>query len=43
MQAVGVIEKLSKIRPRNSLITIYKSFERPHLNYGDVPHDQPNN
>ena len=46
MQGVGVIRKLSKIRLRNSLITIIticKSFERPHLNYDDVPYDQPNN
>ena len=43
MQGVGVIRKLSKILPRNSLITIYKSFVRPHLDYGDVLYDQPNN
>ena len=36
MQGVGVIRKLSKILPRNSLITIYKSFVRPHLAYGDI-------
>ena len=29
--------------PRDSLVTIYKSFIRPHLDYGDVIHDQPNN
>ena len=43
MQGVGIIRKLSKILPRNSLITIYKSFVRPHLDYGDVLYDQPNN
>ena len=43
MQGVGVIRKLSKILPQNSLITIYKSFVRPHLDYGDVLYDQPNN
>ena len=43
MQGVGVIRKLSKILPRNSLITIYKSFLRRHLGYGDVLYDQRNN
>ena len=32
---------LSLLRP--SLLTIYKSFVRPHLDYGDVIYDQPNN
>ena len=27
---------------RSSLLTIYKSFVRPHLDYGDVIYDQPN-
>ena len=43
MQRVGVIRKLSKLLPLNSVITIYKSFVRPHLDYGDVLYDQPNN
>ena len=25
------------------LLTIYKSFVRPHLDYGDIVYDQPNN
>ena len=29
--------------PRSSLLTIYKSFVRPHLDYGGVIYDQPNN
>ena len=29
--------------PRNSLLTIYKSFIRPHLDYGDILYDNPNN
>ena len=28
---------------KNFLLTIYKSFVRPHLDYGDVIYDQPNN
>ena len=31
------------ILPRKSLLTIYKSFIRPHLDYCDVIYDQPNN
>ena len=33
---VGKIKRLCDILPRNSLVTIYKSFIRPHLDYGDV-------
>ena len=29
--------------PQSSLLTIYKSFVRPHLDYGDVIYDQTNN
>ena len=28
---------------RSSLLTIYKSFVRPYLDYGDVIYEQPNN
>ena len=31
------------ILPRQSLLTIYKSFKRPHLDYGDVIYGQPLN
>ena len=43
MRGVGTIRKLSFFLPRFSLVTIYKSFVRPHLDYGDVIYDQPNN
>ena len=29
--------------PRQALLTIYKSFVRPHLDYGDIIYDQPKN
>ena len=29
--------------PRSSLLIIYKSFIRPHLDYDDIVYDQPNN
>ena len=43
MKGIGIIQKLNKILSRHSLITIYKSFVRPHLDYGDIIDDQPNN
>ena len=39
----GVIKKLFKSLPRNALLAIYKSFVRPHLDYGDIVYDRPNN
>ena len=29
--------------PRNTLLTIYKSFARPHFNYDDILYDKPKN
>ena len=43
MKEIGGIKRLSKMLPRHSLLTIYKSFIGPHLDYGDILHDQPNN
>ena len=43
MKGIGIIKKLSKTLPWHALITIYKSFVRPHLDYGDIIYDQPNN
>ena len=40
---MGLIHKLSKTLPYHSLTTVYKSFVRPHLDYGDIIYDQPNN
>ena len=42
-RGIGLIRKLAHILPKKSLITIYKSFVRPHLDYGDIIYDQPNN
>ena len=42
-KGIGIIKRLSHILPRKSLLTIYKSFIRPHLDYCDVIYDQPNN
>ena len=40
---IGILRKLYNVLPRNSLITIYKSFIRPHLDYGAIIFDQPEN
>ena len=42
-KGIGLIRKLAHVLPRQSLLTIYKSFIRPHLDYGDIIYDQPNN
>ena len=43
MKGIGVIKRLSKMLPQHSLLTIYKSFVRRHLDYGDTLYDQLNN
>ena len=43
MKGVGLLRKLRSILTRTSLLTIYKSFIRPHLDYGDIVYDQPSN
>ena len=40
---IGLIRRLSISLTRNALLTIYKSFVRPHLDYGDILYDKPNN
>ena len=37
---ISVIKKLNVTLPCTSLLTIYKSFIRPHLDSGDVIYDQ---
>ena len=43
IKGINVIRKMNLSLPRFSLLTIYKSFVRPDLDYGDVIYDQPNN
>ena len=43
LKGVGLLRKLSTLLPRQSLLTIYKSFIRPYLDYGDVIYDEPLN
>ena len=40
---IGILRKLYNILPRNSLITIYKSFIWPHLDSGAIIFDEPEN
>ena len=42
-KGIGVICKLNNILPRSALVTIYRSFIRPPIDYGDVIYDQPEN
>ena len=37
---LGIIPKLNNGIPRPTLLTIYRSFVRPLLDYGDVIYDQ---
>ena len=39
-KTIGLLSKLQNILPREPLLIIYKSFVRPHLDYGDVIYDQ---
>ena len=41
--SIAVIKKLRYNLPHKSLITIYKAFLRPLIDYGDVIYDQPQN
>ena len=43
LKGVGLLRKMSTLLPQQSLLTIYRSFTRPHLGYGDVVYDQPLN
>ena len=39
-KTVGILRKLHNQLPRSSLITLYKVFARPYLNYGNILYDQ---
>ena len=40
MKRIGLLRKIQSILPQTSLLTIYKSFIRPHLDHGDAVYDQ---
>ena len=39
-KTIGLLRKLSYLLPIKALVTIYKAFIRPHLDYGNVLYDQ---
>ena len=39
-EAIGLLQKFQGIFPRTYLLTIYISFGRPHLDYGDIIYNQ---
>ena len=39
-KSVGLIRKLRNFLPKPSLLQIYKSFVRPHHDYGDITYDK---
>ena len=39
-KTIGLLPKLQDTLPRTSLITIFKSFVRSHLDYGDIIYDR---
>ena len=42
-KGIGVTKKLNNVLPRKARLTIYESFLRPHLDYGDILYHQPYN
>ena len=39
-RTTGLMRKLQSVLPRITLVTIYKPFFRPHLDYGNILYDQ---
>ena len=39
-KTIGIIRKLQNVLPQSALLTIYRSFIRPHLDYGDIIYDK---
>ena len=42
-KTIGLLRELQKTLPRPVLMTMYKTFVRPHLDYGDIINDQAYN
>ena len=42
-KTIGLLRKLQDTLTRTSLTTIFKSFIRPHLDYGDIIYDRAYN
>ena len=39
-KTIGLLRKLQKTLQKLALMTMYKAFVKPHLNYGDVIYDE---
>ena len=39
-RTIGLSRKLQNVLPRITLVTVYKAFVRPYLDYGDILYDQ---
>ena len=37
---MGLLYQLQCLIPRSALLTIYKTFFRPHLDYGDIIYEK---
>ena len=42
-KGIAVIKRLRNSLPRKSFLTIYKAIIRPHLDYGNILYDEPDN
>ena len=42
-KCIGLLAYFRKYMQRETLMYIYKSYIRPHLNYGDIIYDHPTN
>ena len=42
-KTIGLLRKFQNTIPRQTLITIYKTFVRPRLDYGNILYDQAYN
>ena len=42
-KGIGLLRNVSNKFPRQALVTIYKAFIKPHLDYGDIVYDKPDN
>ena len=42
-KSINLLRKLNLTLPHSCLLIIYKSFIKPHLDYGDIVCDRPNN
>ena len=42
-KSIALLRKLQATLPRSTLLTIYKAFIRPHLDYGDTIYYQADN